>query len=154
MPDVAKRPNSAALWAVLFAMGALAANFVFFVHPPLQSALPWIGLAFAVLAVFASALTLARAFGRPQIYRAKALSTVLAVLALIIGGANLFIFYHARALPDSTAAPQVGQHVPDFTMPDTSGQSVALDSLFAPASAEPSSAAPKAVLLIFYRGYW
>jgi hypothetical protein len=39
-------------------------------------------------------------------------------------------------------------------MPDTSGQSVALDSLFAPASAEPSSAAPKAVLLIFYRGYW
>jgi len=154
MPDAAKRPNAAALWALLFALGALAANFVFFLHPPLQAALPWISLAFAVLAVLASGLTLARAFGRSQIYRGKALSTVLAVLAIIIAGANLFIFYHARALPSSTAAPQVGQRVPDFTMIDANGQSISLDGLFEPASGVPSSAAPKAVLLIFYRGYW
>jgi peroxiredoxin len=66
----------------------------------------------------------------------------------------IFTFFLARKLPGTIAAPQIGQRVPDFTLTDANGQSVSLDSLFTPASGEPQSAAPKAVLLIFYRGYW
>jgi len=49
--------------------------------------------------------------------------------------------------------PIVGQKAPDFTLQDTSGHPVTLAQLLSspvPGSAEP----PKAVLLIFYRGYW
>jgi predicted permease len=154
MPDAAKRRNTAALWALLLAIGALSANFIFFLNPPLQAALPWISLVLAVLAFFALGVALRCALGQSQIYRGKASSIVLAVLALIIAGASLFAFYHARALPNSTAAPQIGQTVPEFTLADTTGQSISLDSLFASSPGDPSSLAPKAVLLIFYRGYW
>jgi hypothetical protein len=68
------------------------------------------------------------------------------------------VFVSARKLPNSTAAPQVGQQVPEFTLQDTSGKSVSLDQLLASSSSGSLPAfqnrTPKAVLLIFYRGYW
>jgi peroxiredoxin len=48
----------------------------------------------------------------------------------------------------------VGQQAIDFTLTDTSGQPVSLDQLFMPAADDPQATTPKAVLLIFYRGYW
>jgi hypothetical protein len=159
MQEVAKRRNAAALWALLLAIAALSVNFVFFANPPLQAVLPWLGLLLAISALVMLAVGLRHAFVHSQIvpssiYRGKVLSLVLAVITLIVSAANLYVFFHARALPNSTAAPQVGQRLPEFTLPDTSGQSVSLDSLFAPTPGNPFSAAPKAVLLIFYRGYW
>ena len=101
---------------------------------------------------------LRRAFGQAPIYRGKVLSVVLAVIALFPLGITAFAFVKARELPSSTAAPQVGQKVPDFTLSDTSGKPVSLDQLLAPAGSASTSQsqaqAPKAVLLIFYRGYW
>jgi hypothetical protein len=154
MPEVEKRRNAAALWALLLAIAALSVNFVFFANPPLQAALPWLAILLAVAALVMLAVGLRRAIVLSQIYSGKVLSIVLAVITLIISAANVYIFFHARALPDSIAAPQVGQQLPDFTLADTNGQSVSLDSLFAAMPGDPSSAAPKAVLLIFYRGYW
>jgi peroxiredoxin len=52
-----------------------------------------------------------------------------------------------RMLPASHGAPAVGQKAPEFTLPDTNHQSVALSQLLA----APGS---KGVVLIFYRGYW
>ncbi|HZE25074.1 MAG TPA: hypothetical protein VE054_13850 [Blattabacteriaceae bacterium] len=74
-------------------------------------------------------------------------------------------------MPSSAAAPQVGQKVPDFTLADTSGNKVSLDQLLGKADASVSASAntatgqaipvglstatpTKAVLLVFYRGYW
>jgi hypothetical protein len=58
-------------------------------------------------------------------------------------------------------APQIGQRVPDFTLPDSEGQPVTLSALLNQPFASnewPSTtaAAKKAVgtVLIFYRGYW
>jgi hypothetical protein len=74
--------------------------------------------------------------------------------------------YHARDLPASSGAPQVGQKAPDFTLSDSNGNTVSLGQLLgsgAAATGTPGEAsgattvgspAPKAVLLIFYRGYW
>jgi hypothetical protein len=120
----------------------------------MQAALPWLGLALAILALAALAMALWRTIAQSQIYRGRMLSIVLGAFTMLVSGANLFIFFHARALPDSATAPQVGQQAPDFTLADSSGQSVSLDSLLASPAADPSSPAPKAVLLIFYRGYW
>jgi len=153
MQDAAKRWNAAAIWSLLLAIGALSTNFVFFLNPPLQAVLPWLSLVLALAALLLLLVGLRRAVSRSQIYRGKALSIVLGVLTLLFAGASLYVFAHARALPNSVAAPRVGQQVPDFTLPDTSGQPVSLDSLFQ-SSGDSSSPAPEAVMLIFYRGYW
>jgi len=55
----------------------------------------------------------------------------------------------------------VGQKVPDFTLADTNGNNVSLDLLLDKPNVpvvEPPDVGPatptKAVLLVFYRGYW
>lgn len=152
------RKNLAPWWGLLFAIGGVGCNAAFFARPPLQGALPWLSLLFAVLALVFLAAGLQRAFGRTQVYRGKVLSVVLTVIALFPLGLTAFAFVKARELPSATAAPQVGQRVPDFTLSDTSGKTVSLDQLLAPAGSASTSQsqaqAPKAVLLIFYRGYW
>lgn len=153
MIEAAKRPNRAAWIALLLGIAALSVNFVFFANPPLQAALPWLGLVLGILALIVLVLALRRAFAQAQIYRGKWLSVVFGIFTLLFTGASLFVFYHARELPSSTAAPQVGQKVPDFVLADVNGASVSLDSLLA-SYGDSSSATPKAVLLIFYRGYW
>ena len=152
MPDATDhRRNLAPWWGLLLALAAIGCNVAFFLSPPVQRALPWMSLFFAVLALIFLVTGLLRAFGGPQVYRGKALSAVLSVVALLAIGLTAFAFVTARKLPSSTAAPQVGRRVPDFTLSDTSGKRLSLDQLLAANSASP---APKAVLLIFYRGYW
>ena len=152
MPDAnARRRNVAPLWGLVFAIGAIGCNIAFFASPRLQGALPLLGLLFAALALTFLVAGLWRAFGRPQVYRGRVPSVVLSVVALLVIAVTAFAHVSARRLPGSTAAPQVGQRVPDFTLSDTSGKPVSLDQLLAASSGSP---APKAVLLIFYRGYW
>ena len=58
------------------------------------------------------------------------------------------VFVHARHLPASAHAPQVGERAPDFTLPDESGALISLAALLSPT---PVSGAPasKGVLLVF-----
>lgn len=154
VPETAKRWNSAALSAVFLAIGALFANFAFFFNPPLQGVLPWLSLVLAIAGLVTLVVALQRAIVYSQMYRGKVLSIVFGVLTLLFAGVSIFASYHARSLPKSMSAPQVGQQVSDFSLADTTNQIVTLDNLFAPQAGDTSSPAPKAVLLIFYRGYW
>lgn len=95
---------------------------------------------------------LKRSFGQPRVYRGKILSSILALVALLLVGVAIFSCFQARAIPASAGAPKVGQTATDFTLADTSGQSVSMAQLFAPAADDSQVAPPKAVLLIFYRG--
>jgi hypothetical protein len=117
-----------------------------------------------------------RAFRQPQVYGGKVSSSILGVVSLLICGLVAVASISSRALPSSAAAPQVGQKVPDFTLADSNGNKVSLGQLLGKAdssisaSAMPASAnnstgqaipagmstatPPKAVLLVFYRGYW
>jgi len=152
MPNPAgHRRNLAPWWGLLFAIGAIGCHGAFFLSSPLQGALPWLSLSLAVLALIFLVAGLWRALGQPQVYRGKALSVVLSVIAVLAIGLTAFAFVSARKLPSSIAAPQVGQRIPDFSLSDTSGKRLSLGQLLA---ASPGSPAPKAVLLIFYRGYW
>jgi hypothetical protein len=146
------RRNTAPWWGLLLACCALGCNAGFFVSIPWQGAIAWLSLLLAAMALVFLAVGLWRAYGQARVYGGKVLSVVLAVIALLPVGLSAFGFVETRKLPSAAAAPQVGQKVPDFTLPDTSGKPVSLDQLFAPASS--GSQAPKAVLLIFYRGYW
>jgi hypothetical protein len=153
MPDTTQgRTNTAPWWGLLFALASVGCNAAFFINAPLQSMVPWLSLVFAAVALIFLLAGLRRTFGRPQVYRGKVLSVVLTVIALLPAGLTVFAFVGTRKLPSADAAPQVGQRVPDFTLADTSGKPVSLDQLLAASASQ--AQAPKAVLLIFYRGYW
>ncbi len=152
MPDATdRRRNLAPGWALLFAIGAIGCNVAFFLSPPLEQSLPWLSLLFSLAALIFLVIGLWRAFSRTPAYRGKALSILLSGVALLAVGVTVFAFVSARKLPSSTAAPQVGQKVPDFTLSDTSGKPVSLDQA---SRRHSGSTAPKGVLLVFYRGYW
>jgi hypothetical protein len=150
--SLAGRTNTAPWWGLLLALFALGCNAGFFLGVPLQGAIPWLSLVFSAAALIYLALGVWRAYALPAVYKGKVLAAVLTVVALIPAGLSAFGFGVMRKLPSASAAPQVGQTVPELTLPDTSGKPVSLDQLLAPSS--PGAPAPKAVLLIFYRGYW
>ena len=91
---------------------------------------------------------------------AAAIATVLAVLALgrsrrwhswlalgvstlVLLATGWFNFVGAR-VPDTPIAVRVGEPAPEFTLPDALGRPVALADY----------RGKKAVVLVFYRGYW
>jgi len=152
VPDAAKFRRNSSLWlALIFAVAAVLCNLLFFLRPPAQSAIPWLSLALALAALLFLVLGVKNVFTQPRPIAAKIFASTLALIALVISAGAIAFFYGARAIPASAEAPQLGQVAPDFTLPNTTGAAVSLDTLFSPT---PGAAAPKAVLLIFYRGYW
>lgn len=155
MPDVIeKRRNWAAWLGFLLALGAILCNVILFLNLPGHRAIPWLSGALGVVALILVAQGLQRALGQSRVYRGKILCLILSAVSLLLAGVAIFAFFNARALPHSEAAPQLGQRVPDFTLADTTGRPISLDQLFAPVADDSHGVAPKAVLLIFYRGYW
>lgn len=155
MPEMIEKRRNGALWlGFLLALGAWLCNVVFFVNLPGHRAIPWLSVLLAVAALVFLAIGLQRVFGQPRVYRGKILSSILSLVSLLLAGVAIFAFFHARALPPSAGAPQIGQKAPTFTLADTTGQPVSLDQLFAPAAGDSQGIPPRAVLLIFYRGYW
>ncbi len=151
MTETTQRHRNGALWLglVLSLLGALSSGLTFIGFP--AAAVPWISLVLPIIGVVLVLLGLWRAFRQSSVYRGKIAGAIVAVVALIILAASVAFFSGARRLPRSTGAPSVGQRVPDFTLPDSTGKPVSLSQLF---EASAGGAAPKAVLLVFYRGYW
>ena len=151
MPNATERPSNSALWwGFALALGAVLCKLVFFVQPPAQHSIPWLSLLLAVIALVFVGKGLWRIFAPPRIHRGRILASIVSIFSLLLVAAAVFAYFTARALPTSAGAPQVGQKAPDFTLADTTGRPISLDQLFAPAD----GTSPKAVLLIFYRGYW
>jgi cytochrome oxidase Cu insertion factor (SCO1/SenC/PrrC family) len=91
---------------------------------------------------------LARAWREPQRYRGRVAGTILAVVSVALVG--FFVqatFIGARRVPASKGAPQVGSRAPDFTLPDQDGNPVTLSRVLLEGK-------PRAVVLVFYRGFW
>jgi hypothetical protein len=118
-------------------------------------------LLLALGAVAWGAIGIKRAFARPRVYGGRITAPIFGVVSLLVCGLLVFLWFHTRALPASAGAPQIGQKAPDFTLDDTKGAKISLAQLLGTASSggvenvsTGSAAAPKAVLLVFYRGYW
>lgn len=152
MAESSQRQRNSALWVglVLALLGPLSNGLTFLGFP--ANAVPWITLVLPVIGAGLVFLGLWRAFKRSGLYKGKIVGSILAVLSVLLLGLSIAFFWGARHIPPlSAGTPAIGQRVPDFTLPDTSGKPVSLAQLFDSSS---GNAAPKAVLLVFYRGYW
>jgi ABC-type transport system involved in multi-copper enzyme maturation permease subunit len=145
-----KRNRAPLLGLLLTVLGALSNGLPFTGFP--AAPVPWISLLLSLIGFAVALFGLWRAFGQSTVYRGKLSSAVTVAFSLLFFSGAIVFFWGARHIPrESADAPQVGQRVPDFTLPDSTGQSVSLTRLFS-GSAEKEP--PKALLLIFYRGYW
>ena len=150
-----QRRGNRHLWAgiVLCILGLLS-YFLLFVRFPVTRDVPWANFIILAAGLLFLASGLRRAFGQAQHYRGKITGPILGVLSLAAVGFFCFlIFFATKQLPKSASAPRVGQKAPDFVLTDSNNKEVTLASLMA-APLPTTQAAPKGVLLIFYRGYW
>jgi len=152
MADTTERKHPFAPWLglLLTVLGALSNGLPFIGFP--AAPVPWISLLLSLTGFVVVLIGLWRVFGQPRIYKGKMSGSIAAAFSLLFLAGSITFFWGARHIPsESVNAPQVGQRVPDFTLPDSTGRSVSLMQLF---SGEASSPPPKALLLVFYRGYW
>jgi hypothetical protein len=143
------------LWTgFLLTLGAFLSYFFVFVWFPFTRDFPWANLVLFVIAGVLLFKGLRRAFASdcPHRTRSRIVSSLVGVLSVAVFAMFIFtIFFVGRWLPASKGAPQVGQRVPDFSLPDASGKQVSLNELL---TTPINGKAPKGVLLMFYRGYW
>lgn len=152
MSGLKDRRRNSALWlGLILAIMSLLSQGLFFLKISGQNALPWLSLALATVAVILVLVGVKRAFLQPQLYRGKVAGSIITAISVLLFAVAVFAFVHARKLPGTAGVPQVGQKAPDFTLADTNGQEVSLANLL---STPVGNAHPKAVLLVFYRGYW
>ena len=143
------------LWlGLVVTLAAFLSYFFVFVLFPFTRDFPWANLVLFVIAGVLLFMGLRRGFAsdRPHPTRSKIVSSIVSVFSLFVFAMFVFvIFVVGRSLPASKGAPQVGQRVPEFSLPDTSGRQVSINELL---TTRINGKAPKGVLLIFYRGYW
>jgi len=152
MTDTSGTRSNRALWLGLFftVLGPLS-NWLYF-HGAPAIAVVWITLFVPAVGLVFLLIGIRRAFREPGVYRGKIWGSVAAGSSVLVLAASVGFFFLARRLPQPPAdAPQLGQRVPDFTLPDSDGHQVSLSQLL---SGSAGGAPPRAVLLVFYRGYW
>jgi hypothetical protein len=107
---------------------------------------PWANYILFLVGGALLAVGLQRAFRDPEHYRGKVGGSIAGVLSVLIVGLFVaFIFYGARQIPASENALRGGQPAPPFTLVDTAGKLVSSPELLKN---------HRALLLVFYRGYW
>ena len=152
MTDTTARKRTLAPWVglLLTVLGALSNGLPFIGFP--AAPVPWISLLLSLIGFAVVLLGLWRSFGQSTVYKGRLSGSIAAAFSVLFLAGAIAFFWSSRHIPaESAAAPRVGQRVPDFTLPDSDGHSVSLTQLFSgSAGKEP----PKALLLVFYRGYW
>jgi len=143
------------LWlGFLLTLASFFTYFAVFVWFPFTRDFPWANLLIFLVALVLIFMGVRRGFASDRAHptRSKIVTSIVATLGVLIAGLFVFSYFVVgRWLPASKGAPQVGQRVPEFTLPDMTGRQVSLNELL---TAPVNGSAPKGVLLIFYRGYW
>jgi hypothetical protein len=150
-----RRRWNLSIWVGFLLVVAGFLSYAFFIQFPTTRDVPWVNFILFAAGLALLVMGLARAFGRPAIYRGKIFGPILAVLSLLVAGLfGYVVFFELRDLPASSGAPHVGQKAPEFTLTDQDDRPVSLSDLLSSPAADASTAKPNAVLLIFYRGFW
>jgi hypothetical protein len=144
------------LWVgfLVVLIGALSYK-PFFARFPSTRDVPWVNMLIFVVGIWLMGVGLKRAFQKAELYRGRVFGTVVAIAGVVVIGYSLLrACYLERRLPISINAPRVGEKAPDFTLPDTDGNSITLSRLLASPSEPTGSSKTNGVVLIFYRGHW
>jgi len=113
---------------------------------PVTRDVPWVNYLLFLAGGLMLVVGLGRAFREPEHYRGKIAGPILSALSLLMLGVFCFgILYAGKQVPASPDAPRVGQAAPVFTLANADGKETSLADLLK---------GNRAVLLIFYRGYW
>ena len=154
MPRIHRNHLLTAAWIVTVL--AFFSNFLFFWQFAGERILPWLSLAMFVVALGLCIAALRRSFAQSAVYGGKVSGSIVTVMMCLMFALTVFAFYVSRHIPEAGDAPRAGEKAPEFTLADTSGAQVSLSSLLnTPLANSPRpDGKPKAVLLVFYRGYW
>jgi hypothetical protein len=134
------------IWVGFLVVVAGLFSYGFFARFPITRDFPWANFLLLGIGIALLLAGLFRAFGRPQLYRGKIFGSIFTTIAVLVVALFSYEFLYAlRQVPASASAPRVGQKAPDFLLLDQNGKPVGLGDLLS---------GSKAVLLIFYRGFW
>jgi hypothetical protein len=139
------------LWVgFALAVVALMVNGAFFVA---IRGIVWLSMALFIVSAVLLSSGLRRAFGQQESYRGQVAGPILTGLSVVVLALFGFITYEIpKHFAVANGAPRVGQAAPQFALVDTTKKRVSLTEVLA--SGDGAAKAPKAVLLVFYRGYW
>ena len=144
-----KRKWNWPIWVGFVVVVAAVFSYEFFARFPITRDFPWANLLLFGIGIALLIAGLFRAFGRPQVYRGKIFGSIFAAIAVLCVAFFSYVnFYVLHQVPASAGAPRVGQKAPDFFLLDQNGKPVGLGDLLRGPSG------PRAVALIFYRGFW
>lgn len=143
--------STSTFWiGLLVTLLGVASNLLYWLPIP-PGIIPWINLALPLIGLVLVIVGLLRLWPGSRAWR-KILGCFVGLISAAVLVLSVWGHLHAREVPPSPGAPRMGQKVPDFTLQDSSGRPVSLSQLLTTPLA--NSTPPKAVLLVFYRGYW
>ena len=142
-----KRRWNIPIWAgFAFVIAALVSYIPLFVPFPMTRDVPWVNYLLFLVGGFLLAVGITRAFRDPEHYRGKISGSILAGLSLALFGFFVFgIAYGTKQIPSSERALRPGSTAPPFTLVDAAGRQVTSSDLLK---------SHRALVLVFYRGYW
>jgi hypothetical protein len=143
-------PNRSWNWSIwlgfLFVLVGFLSYMTLFIRFPITRDFPWANLLLFCTGAILLVVGLVRAFGKPRAYRGKISGSILGIAGVFMIALFCYgFFYAARQVPLSSGTPRVGQKAPEFTLRDKDNKPVSLADLLS---------GSKAVVLIFYRGFW
>ena len=152
--SVSKNPHRyCLLWVgLLITVVGVLSNWLYFLGLPGQQIFPWINVLVPAAGLIVLLVGVRRAYVNPETSGGKILAPVFAIFAAVVFGGSVWGLHHARDIPAGSGAPRVGEKAPDFTLASADGQATSLSQLLSEPMNDP--APPKAVLLVFYRGFW
>jgi len=142
-----KRHWNVPIWAgFAIVIVALVSYIPIFAVFPVTRDIPWANYLLFLLGSGLLAVGVRRAFRDPERYRGKISGSILAVLSvLLLGFFVVGTVYLTKQIPSAERALRTGQSAPPFVLQDIAGKHVASSELLK---------GHRAVVLVFYRGYW
>jgi len=141
-----KRRSNWTIWVGFVIAVSGLFSYPFFARYPITRDFPWANLLLFAIGGALLIVGLFRGFGRPKVYRGKIFGPILTVIALLLFSFSSYeIFYVLRQVPLSAQAPRIAHKAPDFMWLNQHQQPAGLGNLLS---------GSKAVVLIFYRGFW